>query len=117
MKSLSTPKKIAALAAITVGACVGVAAPAHANLYLYDSPGFLNQIGNFSSPMSSVHNISWSNNDKLSSFQNYTNYYTAFYHDAYAGGRCFTAAPGDTNAGLGFWDDNLVSSFWLGRAC
>lgn len=67
--------------------------------------------------MTTHHNMSTNANDALTSFRNYTPYSAAFWHDSNRAGRCFSAAPGDVNSGLGFWDNDKVSSFQLGRAC
>lgn len=107
-----------ASAAVAAGVFGVVASlPAHAAPEMYAESDYRAQIGWFTSPMTTHRNVSLKNNDTLTSFRNNTPYSAAFWHDANRGGRCFTAAPGDYNAKLGFWDNEKISSFQLGRGC
>ncbi len=90
---------------------------AEAALHLYADSDYKTWLGSFSNKMSKPRNMSSGANDRLSSFKNETGYYVAFYHDANGGGRCFTGDPKSKAAWFGFWDDNKVSSFQLGRSC
>lgn len=113
----STRRRTLVTTAVAAATLMATAAPAQAALLLYANPGYNGLIGSFSSRMSGIHNISWNNNDSLTSFKNQTSMYAAFWHDTNGGGRCFTAAPGDQNAELGWWDNDAISSFQLGRSC
>lgn len=84
---------------------------------IYADANYRGWLGSFSQAMTTHHNMSTNANDALTSFRNYTPYSAAFWHDSNRAGRCFSAAPGDVNSGLGFWDNDKVSSFQLGRAC
>lgn len=112
-----TVARIVATVIVTGAALTGAGGPAHASLLLYAEPDYRAWIGSFSSAMSSAHNMSANANDTLTSFKNQTSFSVAFWHDANRGGRCWSAAPGDVNRDLGWWDDNTTSSFQLGRSC
>lgn len=93
------------------------ALPASAGLELYADPDYRALLGTFHHAMGSHHNMSKNANEALTSFRNRTPFSVAFWHDPDKLGRCFTAAPNDENRALGFWDNDKVSSFQLGRAC
>lgn len=114
---MSTTTRRMALAGLAAALALSAASPAQAALELYADANYKGWLGAFTSAMSSPHNMSTNANDALTSFRNITPYSAAFYHDKNGGGRCFTARPGDQNAGLGFWDNDKISSFQLGRSC
>lgn len=114
---MSIIQEAAATLLLTAGAALATATTANAALLLYAESDYRAQIGAFTSPMSTHRNMSANANDTLTSFKNYTPYSAAFWHDGNKGGRCWNAAPNDVNRALGWWDDNKVSSFQLGRGC
>lgn len=111
-------RRAATAAAATVAFGLMAAVPAQAgSLYLYADQFYGSWIGTFTTKMTKVHNISNTNDNKLSSFKNKSNYDVAFYHGSDGKGSCFT---GDANSEAAFFwpaDDNKVSSFFLGKRC
>ncbi len=114
---MSHLKRALATTLATGTVLLAATAPAQAALDLYADANYRGWLGSFSQAMTTHHNMSTNANDALTSFRNYTPYSAAFWHDSNRAGRCFSAAPGDVNSGLGFWDNDKVSSFQLGRAC
>ncbi|WP_407639827.1 peptidase inhibitor family I36 protein [Austwickia chelonae] len=122
-------KRVAAAVAITLGATLGVAVPSfaaynecpHRAVCFWNDVNFVNGGGgsgfSWRQPGGPLQNISWRNNDRLSSWANRSKTRAAAYRDANGGGWCMNMAPEGKSGWVGEQWNDQVSSWRTNGGC
>lgn len=124
-RSLSTSKSKKVFAGLLIASALGAgAAPATAALSecpsgtvcLFKDSNFSGLLG-YRSGGNGLVNISYANNDEMSSWANKSNWDAAWYSDANGGGSCYDMDSQSTNSYVGYWFNDRASSWRTNTGC